>query len=56
MLTATVCTVILAATYKWELAPIGAVPDESRKMLYDILIFLVGVISGYVSHGEGGEK
>jgi hypothetical protein len=56
MLTITVCLTILGFDYKWISEPVGSVPDESRKMFYDILVFIVGLIGGYISHGEGGNN
>ena len=53
LLTVTVCTVILATIYKFEFLPAGAMPDDGRKMFYDIIVFIVGLIGGYISHGDG---
>jgi len=50
LLSITLCAVILGAEYKFYFLPVSTMPDESRKMLYDLLIFIAGVISGYIGH------
>ena len=50
MLTGTVCAAILGTMWYWSYGKNGVIPDDSKKMVYDILIYIVGVISGYVSH------
>ena len=52
LLTLIVCASIADALFYWRNAPIGAVPAESRKMVYDLLIFITGVISGYVGKSD----
>ena len=56
MLTGTLCAAILGTLWYFSYGKIGSVPDDSRKMIYDLLIYIIGVISGYVSRGKSEEE
>jgi len=56
MLTGTFCAAILGTLWYFSYGKIGSTPDESRKMIYDLLIYIIGVISGYVSRGKSEEE
>ena len=56
MLTGTFCAALLGTLWYLSYGKIGSTPDESRKMIYDLLIYIIGVISGYVSRGKSEEE
>ena len=56
MLTGTLCAAILGTLWYLSYGQIGTAPDDSKKMIYDILIYIVGVISGYISRGNEDVK
>ena len=53
LLALTVCGAIADTFFYWRNTPVGGVPQESRKMVYDLLIFMTGVISGYIGKSDG---
>jgi hypothetical protein len=52
MIAATVCAFILMSAVHWMGAPVGSVPSDSAKMAGDLLLVLMGIISGYVGRGD----
>ena len=52
LLAFTVCAAIVDTLFYWRNVPLGEVPTESRKMIYDLMVFMVGVVSGYVGHAD----
>ena len=56
MLTGTFCAAILGTLWYLSYGKIGSTPDDSKKMIFDLMIYVIGVISGYVSHGKNGEE
>ena len=56
MLTGTFCAAVLGTLWYLSYGKIGSTPDDSKKMIYDLLIYIIGVISGYVSRGKSEEE
>lgn len=50
ILTITVCMILLLITVIIIYHYPDQIPESLVKTLYDILLFMVGVISGYMSH------
>jgi hypothetical protein len=56
MLTGTFCAAVLGTLWYLSYGKTGSTPDDSKKMIYDLLIYIIGVISGYISRSKSEEE
>ena len=52
MLTGTICSVVLMTMVTWTIVGPERVPDIAREHLYDLILLLMGIISGYMMGTE----